>query len=328
MSNNENIFRQYDLIIKSAGQAIRNISKILNIIDSPAFSVPMENIEKQTQWIKDIEPTLNVTKHFPDMEQVFRKQFEEIEYISKLSLKTFESLKIDKYINTLKSALSDFNMLNNLLIQMSSSYSNLWKTLEEKPFSFIEKSPIIIQQPSMDFYHASRLSCLLTVQQYDLENKEEIILNTKHQNINAFLCEILPQIDPILLNTYEGAIVALKSENPDKQRHFTSSLRHLFTEVLHTLSPKDKFMKWNEDPSNIKDGHPTRRGRLLYIYRDINCPPFQVFIEKDITAILAFVDLLQKGIHSKQRPFTNQQLWAILYWMENIIYSLVKISLS
>lgn len=324
MINNENIFRQYDLIIKSAGQASRDISKILNIIDSSAFSVAMENMEKQTQWINNIKPILNIPEHLSDTEQLFRKQFEEIEYISKLSQEAYESLKIDKYIKTLEAALPDFSMLNKLLIQMSSSYSTLWKSLEEKPFSFIGKSPTVIQQPSMDFYHASRLSFLLSGQQYILENKEQAILKSKHQNINTFLYGILPQIDPTLLNTYEGAIIALKSKNPDKQRHLTTSLRHLFKTVLHTLSPKDEFIKWNKDPKNIKDGCPTRRGRLLYIYRDINCPPFHIFIEKEITAILKFIDLLHKGTHSNEAPFNTNQLWAILYWMENIIYHLVK----
>ena len=211
---------------------------------------------------------------------------------------------------------------------MSNSYDHLWKALEINPISVVDFSPIMIQQPSTDFYFATRLSYLITEQRPSARKDEETFLETNHQRTNSFLCELLPQLDPALLILYQGAITSLDSNNPDKQRHVAVSLRELFTHILHILSPDDKFNKWNTDPDNLKNGRPTRKGRLLYIYRDINFPPFNQFIKRDVEAALTFLNLFQRGTHKIKGPFSKQQSRAILNRMESMLYFIIKTNLN
>lgn len=317
------IFKQYESIIKSVEQASRIISKAVDKLNSPSLQIAVEKHEK---LIRDVETFLNTHSTISSINQALRSRFEEIEYMGKLTLISFESIKTEQLLPDLDIYLPELNILNNSLMQMSISYATLWKTIEKNFATIFEENPIVLQQPSVDFYHASRISYLFATQDYYIEEKEKSLLVNRHRYNSDFLFKTLSQIFPEAPNLYQGAISAILSNNTDKQRHFTVSLRELFRLVFHGLAPNNLFLKWNKDPTYVDKGQPTRRGRLAYIYRDINFPPFLDLIEKDIDNVLELDNLLQKGVHSKKKPFTKQQLWAILYRMESFIYFLIKIS--
>ena len=113
-----------------------------------------------------------------------------------------------------------------------------------------------------------------------------------------------------------------------KNYNGTSRLRELFTHILHKLAPDKEFFEWNQDETNLYDGRPTRKGRLLYIYRNINHPPFVKFLNYDISAAISFLELIQKGTHSIEKPYDDRQLKALLIRMESLIYNMIEISQS
>ena len=140
------------------------------------------------------------------------------------------------------------------------------------------------------------------------------------------MVDVIASIDVQLLPMYQGAIDAITSNNVDHVRHATTSLRELFTQILHKLAPDEAFFKWNQDELNLYNGRPTRKGRLLYICRNINCDPFKAFVDQDILAALAFLDLVQKGTHAKKKPFNERQLKALLIRMESLLDFIIRTS--
>ena len=324
MNEKNNIFTQYDQLSKSITQANSNITKIFDSLRFPTQLLAKRIQEQQLQWANEINPLLSATEHMADIGQAFENQFTEITKLSTLSQQVFERLQWKDFGSLLETKISVQDQLKTPFIKMSNSYEHLWKALEINPISVADFSPIMIQQPSTDFYFATRLSYLITEQQPSVSKNEETFLETNHQRTTSFLCELLPQLNPEFLILYQGAIASLDSNNPDKQRHVVVSLRELFTHILHILSPDDKFKEWNNDPDNLKDDRPTRKGRLLYIYRNINYPPFNQFIKRDVEAALSFLDLLQKGTHKIKGPFGEQQSQAILNRMESLLYFIIK----
>jgi len=324
MNEKNNIFTQYDQLSKSIIQANSNITKIFDSLRFPTELLTKRIQEQQLQWANGIKPLLSATEHMADIGRSFENQFTEITKLSTLSQQVFERLQWKDFGSLLETKLSVQDQLKSPFIKMSNSYEHLWRALEINPISVVNFSPIMVEQPSTDFYFATRLSYLVTEQQPSVNKDEETFLETNHQITNSFLCKLLPQLDPEFLILYQGAIASLNSNNPDKQRHVAVSLRELFTYILHALSPDDKFKEWNKDPDNLKDDRPTRKGRLLYIYRTINYPPFNQFIKKDVEAALTFLDLLQKGTHKIKGPFGEQQSRAILNRMESLLYFIIK----
>lgn len=128
-----------------------------------------------------------------------------------------------------------------------------------------------------------------------------------------------------LIIPLNGARKSLRSNNPDRIRHFAISLRELFTRVLHSLAPDEKVGEWSQDPNHYHKGRPTRRARLLFACREINQDPFSNFIEKDIDAVIAFLKLFQKGTHEAKSNFTDAQLTALQNRAESTLRFLLEI---
>lgn len=143
----------------------------------------------------------------------------------------------------------------------------------------------------------------------------------------------LPEIDEELLafdgrmlNLLNGARQSLQSDNPDRARHVTTSVRELFTHILHGLAPDDEIRKWTTDESHFYNNRPTRRARLLYICREFSCDPLTKFVEDDVRAALTLIGSLNAGTHVVESKLTYPQLEAVVYRVESLALFLLKIS--
>jgi hypothetical protein len=145
------------------------------------------------------------------------------------------------------------------------------------------------------------------------------------QETESSLEELIGKLNVELMVLLHGARQSLESANPDKVRHFATSLRELFTHVLHALSPDEKVNKWSNSPDYYDRGKPTRRARLLYICRSLNNNPFSDFLEKDIAAVLEFLKLFQRGTHEVICSYTDFQLKMMLVRMESTLRFLLEI---
>ena len=139
--------------------------------------------------------------------------------------------------------------------------------------------------------------------------------------------ELLPLIDPELIRLLRGARKAFASDNPDRVRHTITSFRELFTQVLRHLAPDDEVKNWSTSAKDLDKGRPTRRARLMYICRSINCPPFSEYVQKDVEMMLEVAELLQRGTHQVAIPYTEKQLLALKVTLENGIRHLIEISI-
>ncbi len=136
----------------------------------------------------------------------------------------------------------------------------------------------------------------------------------------------LAAFDAKLLILINGARQSLKSDNPDRTRHVTTSVRELFTHILHRLAPDDEIKAWSTEGDHYHDSRPTRRARLLYICRKFSCDPLTKFVEDDVKAALTMVDSLNAGTHVVESKLTTSQLEAIVYRMECLALFLLKVS--
>jgi len=128
-----------------------------------------------------------------------------------------------------------------------------------------------------------------------------------------------------LLGLYRGAKSALKKSAPDSARHFAISLRELISHTLHLLSPDDEFSSWNRDSSLIHKGKPTRKGRLLYICREVTKGTYTKFVNADVDVTVKFINLFHEGAHSLESSFTEEQRRAMLRRAEGLLSYLIEI---
>ncbi|MBC2592761.1 hypothetical protein H5P28_00660 [Ruficoccus amylovorans] len=135
---------------------------------------------------------------------------------------------------------------------------------------------------------------------------------------------LLESIDPAFVEMLRGIRYIIRSNGPDRVRHLSASARELLTHLIHHLAPDEKVKAWSINPEHYHNNRPTRRARLLYIYRDVNCGCFSEFIATDIGSVLKFMEILQKGMHEKQTDLNDHQLECMVQRLESFLSFLLR----
>jgi len=216
--------------------------------------------------------------------------------------------------------------------RMTASYSTFVGSFEKLPLNAFSFPPAITRLPSVEFYNSANLLEAVTFEGSEsiLKQEEHLVKEEILSETEAELPKLLTDLSPDLVPVLRGAMETLKTDNPDRARHFTTSMRELFTRVLHELSPDDEIREWTQSSELFKDNDPkkapTRKGRLLFICRNINHGPFCDFIDKDIAAFLGIMDLFQRGTHEIPSPYTPNQLQALKVRAESAIRYIIEVS--
>jgi len=180
--------------------------------------------------------------------------------------------------------------------------------------------PFISKLPPIEIITGSDLLRTISEEEWE-EAPEEVreIQDRLGEDIEASLGDLLVRIDPDIIPLWEGVKEALKSDNPDRSRHVIVSLREMVTHILHRTAPDSDIRSWTVDQSLYHDGRPTRKARLLFICRGLNHDPFQRFIDRDVSAHLELIGILQRGTHELGIKFTDEQLKALVMRTKSLI---------
>lgn len=217
--------------------------------------------------------------------------------------------------------------IQDSFLELSDSYSGLFIGVEGAQPSFCSLPSSLVGFPPDEYFHSTNLLSQVTypglAPDYFIDRIPE---GEPQAGAHNTLLTQLQEIDIGFGTMLQGAVQALRSDNPDKVRHFSISLRELFTHVLHRLSPDDAVKKWSTSTDDFHNGRPTRRARLKYISREIDQTSFRKFVEADIKASLEFLSLFQGGTHGIRPVYTDSQLKAMLVRMENTLGFLIEVS--
>jgi len=219
------------------------------------------------------------------------------------------------------------DLISSNFLEISQYYSSLLKSFEENPISFAEISPVLTKSAPIEYFTGANLLEAISVDEEQIA-EEEIIKNEILVENESSLTSYLPRLDTGLTKMWDGANAALSSSNPDKVRHFSASIRELFTHVIHILAPDEQIKKWSNDSSLYDKGKPTRKARLLFICRNISNDPLTKFVEKDVSATVEFLGLFQEGTHAITASFSEHQLIALKARAESTLKFLLEIDLK
>ncbi len=214
--------------------------------------------------------------------------------------------------------------LTSSFIELSESYSTLLKSFENNPLSYTQIIPSISRIAPLEYFSTANLLEAISVEE-DITPEVELLKNEIQYENEIILSRHLPKIDERLYKMWKGAIEAYKSNNSDRVRHFSTSIRELFTHLFHILAPDDAIKLWSTDSNHYFEERPTRKARLLFICRNINNDQFNTFVKKDVDATIAFIDIFQKGTHDLDPAFSPNHLVTIKSKAENTLKFLLEI---
>ena len=144
---------------------------------------------------------------------------------------------------------------------------------------------------------------------------------------NTLIANELAHISPDLDRRWRGAIYALNPENPDAARHFCSSTREIFTEIIDTKAPNTAVFARFPNCQTTEKGTPTRREKIRYCL-DLSGRANDVlenFIDANVDNVITLFDELNSGAHGRAGKFSPRQLGSIKIRVEDAIRFMCEI---
>ncbi|WP_119080864.1 hypothetical protein [Chitinophaga alhagiae] len=128
---------------------------------------------------------------------------------------------------------------------------------------------------------------------------------------------------------WEGAIYSLNPKNPDAARHFCTSVREVFIQLLNIKAPDEKVLQ-SFPNCTMHEGRPSRREKIKYILsaQSIASQPMVAFVDADIDDILTLFRTLNDGTHGSAGTFTVQQLLKLKKRAEDSILFITALNVN
>lgn len=213
-------------------------------------------------------------------------------------------------------------------MDFTKGFGEVTKSMEQRP-NWVFDAPGLIEVPSLAFYTQSRLVELVSVQdvdQFEVTVKDQEIDGEEEEKLK----KLLHRLDPALIVMWEGAVDALYGSNPDYKRHFMTSLRELHSHVLRMLSPESEFAKWDVNRDHYHNDRPTRKGRYLYLNRNLmgSKKEFSTMMDREIANSEQLFDMLNGGTHGITTRLTKNQLVALKIKGCAMLTSMMEIEFS
>ena len=125
----------------------------------------------------------------------------------------------------------------------------------------------------------------------------------------TYLEEKLDLVSTDLGKRWKGALFSLNPLNPDASRHFCTSVREIFTQILDVKAPDSNVLTIFPD-CDLHQGKPNRRFKIKYILtqKSIHSESFENFVDSDIDELLSLFRTLNDGTHGSAGKFTISQL--------------------
>lgn len=139
---------------------------------------------------------------------------------------------------------------------------------------------------------------------------------------------MLQKLSPDLSNRWKGALFSLNPQNPDAARHFCTSAREVFVQILDMNAPDEKVFALNPDCDVTPSGQPTRKEKIRYLLRCCGLLAAEAvdFVDENVTNVLALFRVFNDGTHGSSGKFGLSKLMSIKIRVEDGITYLCSIS--
>jgi hypothetical protein len=137
------------------------------------------------------------------------------------------------------------------------------------------------------------------------EEETEISAASEDTGISEYLADLSQDLS----DRWKGAVFALNPENPDAARHFCTSAREIFSEILVRWAPDEEVLAANPQCSRTQMGTPTRRSKISYMLnrKSLEAPQLASFVDADIENIVELFNVFNEATHGAKRESMEWQ---------------------
>lgn len=228
------------------------------------------------------------------------------------SIRAFNNSKITTTIST--------NVVYRQYVErLNRSYDNLYSDPEADSWQTQQYSNIFEDYPTQEVDNSIRLYNSLN----GIDDGSEIPgVNLQE----SYIEQGLNNVSFDLGKRWRGALYSLSPENPDAARHFCTSVREVFIQILEKKAPDQQVLSYFPG-CEMHEGRPSRRAKIRYVLclKNIDSGSLENFVDTDIDDILALFRSLNDGTHGSAGKFTILQLTHLKKRAEDLIQFLIEL---
>lgn len=152
---------------------------------------------------------------------------------------------------------------------------------------------------------------------------------TPEEMDDSGILEYLAGFSEDLCDRWKGAMYALNPLNTDAARHFCTSVREIFVEILDKWAENADVVAADPNYEKTQQGTPTRRAKIRYLLKlkGADSPEMLGFVEKDIEDILQLFYVFNEATHGAAGKHGFAKLQSIRQRVEGGIMFLAAIAL-
>lgn len=113
----------------------------------------------------------------------------------------------------------------------------------------------------------------------------------------GYIEAVLPELNPKLMKSWEGAWDTAKRRGPDWARHSASSIRFLLIEVLETVAPIEEVKKSDVPRQFIKNGESLRLGLIHWLCEPLKNRSYGKVVRADLDSALTIIEAMSEAVH-------------------------------
>lgn len=146
--------------------------------------------------------------------------------------------------------------------------------------------------------------------------------------VDTGILDYLADLSEDLCDRWKGALFALNPANADAARHFCTSVREIFTEILDRWADNKDVIAADADYDKTPQGSPSRRAKIKFLLnrKGADTPEMIGFVEKDIDDILKLFPVFNKATHGAAGTLSFDSLTALRQRVEGGIMFLATIA--
>lgn len=219
------------------------------------------------------------------------------------------------------SASVRYQTIRTSAISLNTSYENL--DSRENEFESISNGASFL-----DLSERENANSLETSNVLENESQETSTIIDPSSLLKTEISSMLIAISPELNNRWKGALFSLNPENPDAARHFCTSAREVFIQILDINAPDGSILSRTPNCEKTDKGQPTRREKVKFLLEKsgIISSAAVDFVDEDVKNVLSLFRVFNDGTHGSSGRFGIDKLLAIKIRVENGISYLSSIS--
>lgn len=186
----------------------------------------------------------------------------------------------------------------------------------------VQNSDLFVDYPIQETNNSVQLyNSLSGVDQGDYLEPQSLQLTEVEQKLYNLSTE--------LGKRWKGAIYSLNPNNPDAARHFCTSIREVFIQLLNIKAPDEKVLQTIPN-CVLHEGKPARREKIKYILsaQSITSQQMISFVDADVEDLLTLFRTLNDGTHGSAGTFNVQQLLKLKKRAEDAIIFITALNMN